>query len=227
MYGKDKEEKFIKYFDKLTRWPIDGCPLLEIKMPDAIHNEWLQWAEKYKEYKDHELGFLKEHLNKGKNSYQISVHSSDLEKSWNYSFIIRLGEYYIHKLKGFNYQTLRRCVGIRGSIGEQDVHDFWINYAYKGDSNPKHEHAGNIASVQYIKNVQDNPTYLLWEEKQINYEAEDGYMIMFPNNMTHWVDEKITEEERITGSVNLVFEEDWYNRRDKPDYSLKNIGIKK
>jgi len=219
MYGKDKEEKFIKYFDKLTRWPIDGCPLLEIKMPDAIHNEWLQWAEKYKEYKDHELGFLKEHLNKGKNSYQISVHSSDLEKSWNYSFIIRLGEYYIHKLKGFNYQTLRRCVGIRGSIGEQDVHDFWINYAYKGDSNPKHEHAGSIASVQYIKNVQDNPTYLLWEEKQINYEAEDGYMIMFPNNMTHWVDEKITEEERITGSVNLVFEEN--------SAKLKNIGIKK
>ena len=32
---------------------------------------------------------------------------------------------------------------------------------------------------------------------------------MFPNTMTHWVDEKITEEERITGSVNLVFQENW------------------
>ena len=227
MYGKDKEEKFIKYFDKLTRWPIDGCPLLEIKMPDAIHNEWLQWAEKYKEYKDHELGFLKEHLNKGKNSYQISVFGSDLEKSWNYSFMIRLGEYFLHKSKGYSFNKLRRCVGIRGYMGENDAYDFWINYAYKGDSNPSHEHAGSIASVQYIKNVQDNPTYLEWNNNQIKYECEDGYMIMFPNNMTHWVDEKITEEERITGSVNLVFEEDWYNRRDKPNYSLKNIGIKK
>ena len=38
--------------------------------------------DKYREYKDHELAFLKEHLNKGKNSYQISVFGSDLEKSW-------------------------------------------------------------------------------------------------------------------------------------------------
>jgi len=209
MYPKNKEEKFIKYFDERVRWPVDGCPLLEIKMPDEIHNEWLQWADKYREYKDHELAFLKEHLNKGKNSYQISVFGSDLEKSWNYSFMIRLGEYFVHKSKGYSFNKLRRCIGIRGCMGENDAYDFWINYAYKGDSNPSHEHAGSIASVQYIKNVQDNPTYLLWEKKQINYEAEDGYMIMFPNNMTHWVDEKITEEERITGSVNLVFQENW------------------
>ena len=167
----------------------------------------VKWADKYREYKDHELAFLKEHLNKGDNSYQISVFGSDLEKSWNYSFMIKLGEYYIHKLKGYSFRKLRRCINVRSNMGENDTYDFWINYAYKGDSNPAHEHAGNIASVQYIKNVQDNPTYLLWEEKQINYEPEDGYIIMFPNTMTHWVDEKITEEERITGSVNLVFED--------------------
>ena len=98
MYPKSKEEKFIKYFDERVRWPVEGCPLLEIKMPDEIHNEWLQWSDKYREYKDHELAFLKEHLNKGDNSYQISIFGSDLEKSWNYSFMIKLGEYYVHKL---------------------------------------------------------------------------------------------------------------------------------
>ena len=62
MYPKSKEEKFIEYFDERVRWPVEGCPLLEIKMPDEIHNEWLQWADKYREYKDHELAFLKEHF---------------------------------------------------------------------------------------------------------------------------------------------------------------------
>ena len=209
MNYEEKQNNFIKYFDNISRLPLDGCPLLEVKMPQTIHNEWCQWTEKYREYKNHELGFLKEHLNKGENSYQISVSSYDLEKSFCYPFMIKLCEYYVHKINKIDYNDLKRACLVRSTPGELDINDFWINYANKGSLNPIHEHAGDVSCVIYVKNTQDNPTYLMWNENQINYECEDGYIIMFPANMKHWVEEKITEEERISGSVNFVFKKDW------------------
>ena len=191
------------YFENIVRWPIDGCPLLEVKIPKIIHNEWNQWTEKYRWYKNHELGFLKEHLNEGNNSYQVTIGSYDLDKSFCFPFMIRLCEYYIHKTKNIDFKDLRKCCTVRNAPGDSD-NDFWINYANKGDTNPIHQHAGDVSCVVYVKNTQDNPTYLKWYNSKINYECEDGYIIMFPSDMQHWVEEKITDEERITGSVNFL-----------------------
>ena len=95
------------------------------------------------------------------------------------------------------------CCTVRNAPGDSD-NDFWINYANKGDTNPIHQHAGDVSCVVYVKNTQDNPTYLKWYNNKINYECEDGHIIMFPSDMQHWVEEKITDEERITGSVNFL-----------------------
>ena len=38
---------------------------MEVKLPDEVLDEWLEWSKKYKKWKTHNLSFLKDHINKG------------------------------------------------------------------------------------------------------------------------------------------------------------------
>ena len=213
----NKNKKFIEYFNTNINIPVKGCPLIEIEMPKVIHNEWIQWTEKYREYKDHELSMFRQHFNVGQNVFQISVSNFDLDKSFAKAFIIKLGEYFLHKVNGLDIVKLRRTVMIRNTPGLIDDTDWWINYSEKGDHNPIHTHAATLSSVIYVKNSKDNSTFFKWGNNIIEYKPKDGWVVMFPSDLPHWVEEKTTSKERITGSINLHYNENWYNQ-DKPKY---------
>ena len=81
-----------------------------------------------------------------------------------------------------------------------------------GDSNPIHVHAGNLSSVIYIDNVEDTPTYFVLKDgREIRYEPQVGYVLIFPSNQEHYVKEKETDKERVTASFNLNFNNTRYD----------------
>lgn len=208
-----REKQIIDYFDNIgSHFILDGAPIMEVKLPDEVLDEWLEWSKKYKKWKTHNLSFLKDHINKGENTFQISISTNDLENSITLPFTIRLGEYFMHRLHGLSMVRLRKCITVRTHLGHHDNSDYWLNYTNMGDSNPIHVHAGNLSSVIYIDNVEDTPTYFVLKDgREIRYEPQVGYVLIFPSNQEHYVKEKETDKERVTASFNLNFNNTRYD----------------
>ena len=89
---------------------------------------------------------------------------------------------------------------ILGIILYFDGYDIWMNFTYKGDSNPLHNHPGSISGIIYVKD-EKQPTF--FPELNYSHQPTVGEMLLFRSEQEHYVAEKLTEGERISISFNL------------------------
>jgi len=170
------------------------------KLPPRIFDELAFFVKQCRKYKDDELGFLRNHLNAGKNSYQLSIPKPLIETSFSFPYIIKLGEYYLNQV-GTPVDAFYRKVRLRCNENHFDGYDFWVNFTYTGDDNPEHNHAGDLSSVIYFSNVDQIPTLF---EGGISYAGKAGDIVLFPAKLLHRVEKHQHTAERITLSFNLV-----------------------
>jgi hypothetical protein len=168
-------------------------PALVSRLPYDIMHELTIMVERCRAIKDHNLGFLRMHRNVGKNSYQVALPSFLFQQSFFYPYLIAMGEFYTKSI------PTNRQVEIKRYLGHYDEYDTWVNFTYKGDINPMHSHSGSLSGVVYFKN-DGQPTLF---EHHKPFVGEPGMMLMFPSDYVHGVEEKNTDEERITISFNL------------------------
>ena len=183
-------------FDILKR----GAPILVAKLPKPIVKEIDVWASECKKTKNHPLSYLKAHENVGYdpdrnkkyNTYQCPIPVNLIEDSYWLAYTVRLCAHVF----GGNH----RNYFLRKRIGHFDGYDIWANFAYKGNENPPHTHAGDLSGVIYHKNHK-HPTH--FSDYDTKYKGNNGTMILFPSNVKHYVKLQNSEEERITFAFNI------------------------
>ena len=155
-----------------------------------------------KKFKNSPLAELKAHENVGylsidgkkHNSYQCSISPHLIEQSFWLAWVLRLTAKY------WGAGRFNRDFKLRKWDGHFDGYDIWTNFAYKGDDNPMHNHAGFLSGVIYYKN-HNHPT--IFDEYGCGYEGEDGTMVMFPSQVLHHVEPQTVNKERITLAFNI------------------------
>lgn len=176
----------------------ESAPILVIKLPKPIVYEIGEWAHECRKIKNHPLAYLKAHENAGYgllknyNQYQCSVPPRLIEESYWLAYTTRLCAH----IFGDNH----RRYYLRGNVGHFDVYDMWANFAYKGNENPIHHHAGNISGVIYHRNHK-HPTH--FPDYNTKYEGTNGTMIIFPSDTNHYVEKQKSRKERITFAFNI------------------------
>jgi len=161
------------------------------------------WVKESKKFKNSSLAALKAHENvgylaadgKAHNSYQCSISPHLIESSFWMAWVIRLATKY------WGMGKVNRYFSIRKWDGHFDGYDIWTNFAYKGDDNPTHNHAGLLSGVIYYKNHK-HPT--VFDEYNCAYIGEDATMVMFPALVYHHVEPQTANKERITLAFNIV-----------------------
>ena len=199
--------------------PGSTGPVMVTTIPKLIMKEIDGWVEESKKIKNHPLAELKAHENVGylsidgkkHNSYQCSISPNLLEKSFWLAWVLRLTQ----KYWGMGKPT--RHFSIRKWDGHFDGYDIWTNFAYKGDRNPVHNHAGFLSGVIYYKN-HTHPT--IFDQYNTAYEGKDGTMVMFPASVLHHVEPQQQNKERITlafniSEMNVSPNEDKWNSKTK------------
>ena len=184
--------------------PGSTCPVMVAKIPKLIMVEIDGWINESKKIKNSPLAELNAHENVGylsidgkkHNSYQCSISPNLLEKSFWLAWVLRLSQKYWPSTKNGG----RRPYLIRKWDGHFDGYDIWTNFAYKGDDNPTHTHAGMLSGVIYYKN-HGHPT--IFDEYGCAYEGLDGTMVMFPSKVLHHVEPQTADKERITLAFNI------------------------
>ena len=185
----------------------EGCPIMVAKIPQLIIKELDVWVKESRKSKDHPLAELKAHENigylagdgKAHNSYQTSIPPRLIEESYWLEWVLRLSAK--HYGMGRNHRHFK----VRSWSGHFDGYDVWTNFAYKGEDNPLHSHAGFLSGVIYYKN-HNHPT--VFDAHGCAYEGKDGTMVMFPANTWHHVEPQHQNKERITLAFNIVKVED-------------------
>ena len=181
----------------------DGCPVMVVKIPPQIKKELDVWVKESRKFKASPLAELKAHENVGylssdgkkHNSYQCSISPRLIEESFWLAWVLRLTQ----KYWGMGKST--RQFKIRKWDGHFDGYDIWTNFAYKGDDNPTHNHAGFLSGVIYYKN-HTHPT--IFDQHGMAYEGLDGAMVMFPASTLHHVEPQTVNKERITLAFNII-----------------------
>ena len=181
----------------------DGCPVMVVKIPSLIRKELDVWVNESKKFKNSPLAALKAHENVGylsmdgkkHNSYQCSISPNLIEQSFWLAWVLRLTKKYWGGVKESRIFKLRKW------DGHFDGYDIWTNFAYKGDDNPTHNHAGLLSGVIYYKNHK-HPT--IFDDYNCAYEGEDGTMVMFPASVYHHVEPQTVNKERITLAFNIM-----------------------
>ena len=181
----------------------EGCPVMVIKIPKQIQKELDGWVKESRKFKDHPLAELKAHENvgylsmdgKAHNSYQCSISPHLIEQSFWLAWVLRLTAKY------WGMGQNHREFSLRKWNGHFDSYDIWTNFAYKGDDNPTHNHAGLLSGVIYYKNHK-HPT--IFDQYQCGYEGLDGTMVMFPASVLHHVEPQTVNKERITLAFNII-----------------------
>jgi len=112
-----------------------------IKLPEEILREIEIWKTECDKVKKSPLGYLKKHENVGSetNSFQTSVPVNLIENSYWLPYTLRM----CAKLFGGGH----RNYFLRKWEGHFDGYDIWINYSYKGNYNPEHNHSGKISGI--------------------------------------------------------------------------------
>ena len=182
----------------------EGCPVMLAKIPPQIMKEVDVWIKESRKFKESPLAELKAHENVGylsmdgkkHNSYQCSISSHLIDQSFWLAWVLRLTAKY------WGMDKKHREFRLRKHEGHFDGYDIWTNFAYKGNDNPYHNHAGLISGVIYYKNHK-HPT--LFDEYGIGYEGMDGTMVMFPSEVMHRVEPQTTSKERITLAFNVTY----------------------
>ena len=183
--------------------PGSTCPVMVGKIPPQIQKELDVWVNESKKFKNSPLAELKAHENVGyltadgkkHNSYQCSISPHLVDSSFWLAWVLRLTQKYWGAGKS------NRVFKLRKWDGHFDGYDIWTNFAYKGDDNPTHNHAGFLSGVIYYKN-HGHPT--LFDEYKCGYKGEDGTMVMFPASTLHHVEPQIANKERITLAFNII-----------------------
>ena len=181
----------------------DGCPVMMIKIPPQIRREIDVWVNEGKKFKNSPLAALKAHENVGylssdgkkHNSYQCSISPRLIEESFWLAWVLRLTAKYWGMGKNNREFKLRKW------DGHFDGYDIWTNFAYQGDDNPTHNHAGFLSGVIYYKNHK-HPT--IFDQYDCAYEGRDGTMVLFPSQVLHNVEPQTVNKERITLAFNIV-----------------------
>ena len=183
--------------------PGTTCPVMVAKIPKQIQKELDVWVNESKKLKNSPLAALKAHENVGylsadgkkHNSYQCSISPHLVDQSFWPAWVLRLSAKYWGMGKDNRYFKLRKW------NGHFDGYDIWTNFAYKGDDNPTHNHAGFLSGVIYYKN-HDHPT--IFDEHGLAYAGEDTTMVMFPASTLHHVEPQTVNKERITLAFNII-----------------------
>ena len=183
--------------------PGTTCPVMVTKIPKQIIKEIDGWINESKKFKNSPLASLKAHENVGylssdgkkHNSYQCSISPHLIEQSFWLAWVLRLAKKY------WGGEKSHRRFKLRSWSGHFDGYDIWTNFAYKGDDNPQHNHAGFLSGVIYYKN-HGHPT--IFDEYGCAYKGEDGTMVMFPSTTLHHVEEQTVNKERITLAFNVM-----------------------
>ena len=186
-----------------SRRLAEGCPVLIFDIPKQIQKELDVWVKESRGFKDSPLAALKAHENVGylamdgkqHNSYQCSISSHLVDSSFWLAWVLRLTAKYWGMGKSNREFKLRKW------DGHFDGYDIWTNFAYQGDDNPTHNHAGFLSGVIYYKN-HTHPT--IFDQYNIAYEGKDGTMVMFPASVLHHVEPQHQNKERITLAFNIV-----------------------
>lgn len=165
-----------------------------VDIPKLLWQDILNLKSICDQIRQEPLSFLKLHENIGENSFQVSLPSSDFEKSYLMPFILRCCSMII--------ECSHRKLCFRKNEGHFDLYDIWINYAGKNSSNPVHKHSGDISGVIYIENQFKEP--ILFPNRKIRYEGKPKTMLLFPSTELHEVKEKKTKGERISMAFNLL-----------------------
>ena len=185
----------------------DRSPIMKATMPKEILTEVREWVKECRKVKDHPLAELKAHENVGylsmdgqkHNSYQCSIPPRMVEESYWLGWVLRL----IAKYYGAG--KTHRDFKLRKWDGHFDGYDIWTNFAYKGDDNPEHNHAGLLSGVMYIQN-DGQPT--IFPKYNTTTDAKVGNMYIWPSQEAfHYVEEKKTRKERVTVAFNIVEKE--------------------
>ena len=182
--------------------PGTTCPVMVIKIPKQILKEIDGWVNESKKFKNSPLAELKAHENVGylaidgktHNSYQCSISPHLVEQSFWLAWVLRLTAKYWGAGKSSRLFKMRKW------DGHFDGYDIWTNFAYKGDDNPGHNHAGFLSGVIYYKN-HGHPT--IFDEYGVAYEGLDGTMVLFPASTWHHVEPQTVNKERITLAFNI------------------------
>ena len=181
----------------------EDCPVMVIKIPLQIQRELDVWVKEGKKFKSSPLAALKAHENVGymagdgkkHNSYQCSISPHLIEQSFWLAWVLRLTAKY------WGMGSMHRDFALRKWDGHFDSYDIWTNFAYKGDDNPTHNHAGLLSGVIYYKN-HNHPT--IFNDYDVGYEGLDGTMVMFPASTWHHVEPQTVNKERITLAFNII-----------------------
>ena len=129
------------------------------------------------------------------NSYQVAFPGRLVEDSFWLAYVLRgCAKYYGGGMP-------HRLFKIRSWKGHFDAFDLWANFAYKGDSNPTHNHVGFLSGVIYCKN-HGHPTH--FDQYNCSYEGKDGTMVIFPSQVDHHVETQTANKERITFAFNII-----------------------
>ena len=147
------------------------------------------------------MGSLRNHLNKGENSYQISIPKPLIEQSFLFPYLIKLGEHFL-RTQSIEINDHHRRVRLRSNHNHFDGYDCWVNFTNKGDHNPFHTHSGSLSGVIYYSNKDTSPTIF---ENDIRYFGKEQEIVIFPATLGHCVDTHISDNERITLSFNLDY----------------------
>lgn len=189
-------------FDDVTLIGQTPNLIIKVKMPDPIFDEVKGWIEPCRRVKDNEYAELLNHHNvgTGHNSYQTAVPRRLIDNSFFFGYLLNLGQLYLHAVNS-PIKDNPRAVHLRNYPGHYDGYDIWVNFTYKGDDNPEHNHAGSLSGIIYIKDEDCQPTNF----PTIDYvhKPKEGEILLFQSHLMHSVDVKETESERITGSFNL------------------------
>ena len=186
--------------------PGTSVPVMMTQIPSQIMKELDVWVNESRRFKNSPLAELKAHENvgyrsqgtgdgKAHNTYQCSISPHLIDGSFWLAWVLRLTAKYWGAGKTHRSYRLRRW------DGHFDGYDIWTNFAYKGDDNPVHNHAGFISGVIYYKN-HGHPT--LFNDYRCGYEGKDGTMVMFPSKIFHHVEPQTTNKERITLAFNII-----------------------
>ena len=182
----------------------EGCPVLIFDIPKQIQKELDVWVNESKKFKNSPLAELKAHENVGykhmgsdkkHNSYQCSISPHLIDSSFWLAWVLRLTAKYWGMGKSNREFKLRKW------DGHFDGYDIWTNFAYQGDDNPQHNHAGFLSGVIYYKN-HTHPT--IFDQYGCSYEGKDGTMVMFPSTTWHHVEPQTANKERITLAFNII-----------------------
>jgi len=199
-----KIDKILSLFQKSIF--LEKVPVCSVNLPTDIFRELCLFTEQCRKIKDHNLSFLFEHYNEGKNTYQVSIPKPDIEKSFIMPYLISLGQFYLYAKKNISFEKSHRNVLLRENANHYDGYDLWINYTQRGDENPSHTHAGLFSGVIYIKNTETIPTIF---DNKIKWFGRPGNIVIFPANLSHSVEKQEEDFERITMSFNLYVNENF------------------